>query len=61
MTAPTGRPLGRPPKITAQQVRAIRTRYARGGISQQALAREYGLAQASVCAIVRRLAWRDVP
>jgi DNA-binding MarR family transcriptional regulator len=61
MTKPTGRPLGRPPKITIEQVRAIRTRYARGGISQQALAREYGLAQASVCAIVRRLAWKDVP
>ena len=47
-------------KLTADTVRAIRTRYAAGGISQDALAAEYGLIQAHVSRIIRRVAWAHV-
>lgn len=48
-------------KLTAEQVEAIRSRYAAGGISQQALADHYGLSQPSVSALLRRETWARVP
>jgi len=48
-------------KITATDVRAIRARYAAGGVAALALGREYGLSQTTVSAIIRRKIWRHVP
>jgi hypothetical protein len=47
-------------KLTADDVRAIRSRIAAGGVSQAALAREYGISTASVCLIVQRKTWQHV-
>lgn len=47
-------------KLTATQVRELRERYARGGIRQVDLGREYGICQAAVGYIVRREIWRDL-
>lgn len=47
-------------KITDDIVREIRERLACGGITQSALAAEYGIAQCSVSEIVRRVTWRHV-
>ena len=44
-------------KITQEIAEDIRRRYAAGGVSQQALADEYGIAQRTVSQIVRGLAW----
>ncbi len=44
-------------KLTAEGVRAIRERYARGE-RQTALAREYGVSQAVISAVVLGKAWR---
>ena len=44
-------------RLTEDQVQAIRSKYAAGGISQQALADQYGIGQASVSRIVRRANW----
>jgi DNA-binding Lrp family transcriptional regulator len=38
-------------------VREIRDRYAEGRVSQQRLADEFGVAQTTVSAIIRRLTW----
>ena len=43
--------------LSPQQVEDIRCRYARGGISQFALSAEYGVAQTTISAIVRRKNW----
>lgn len=51
------RPLSR---LTEADVAAIRDRYARGGISQDALATEYGVCQATISQTVRRERWRRV-
>jgi hypothetical protein len=48
-------------KLTEEQVRQIRQRYAAGGISQQKLAEEYGLKQAALGELIRRETWRHVP
>lgn len=45
-------------KLTAEQVNEIRTRYAAGGVSQQALGNEYGVTQAVVSAIILGKLWR---
>lgn len=47
-------------KIGALQVRAIRARYAAGGVSQQALADEYGITQTAVSSIVKRKTWQHI-
>lgn len=47
-------------RLTADQVREIRRRYAAGGISQTALADEYGVTQTQVSQIVSRKSWRHV-
>jgi uncharacterized protein (DUF433 family) len=44
-------------KLTEAIVRDIRERYAAGGVSQQALADEYGLTQVNVSTIVRQKSW----
>lgn len=48
-------------KLTETQVTEIRQRYAAGGITQKALAKEYGLIQTTVGEIVRRVIWKHVP
>jgi hypothetical protein len=47
-------------KLTEAAVRDIRARYAKGGISQQALADEYGVVQTIVSRVIRRETWRHV-
>ncbi|WP_460941414.1 hypothetical protein [Sediminivirga luteola] len=48
-------------KLTAQQVSEIRRRYATGGVTQVALAEQFGVDQAHISSIVRRKAWAHVP
>ena len=48
-------------KLTEPEVVTIRRRYAAGGISQAALAREYGVSPALVGMIVRRQIWTQSP
>lgn len=45
-----------PPKYT----REIRARYATGGITQTALAAEYGVSKTAISAIVNRLNWKHI-
>lgn len=52
---------GRSAKLTESQVREIRTRYARGDVSQAALGIEYGISQTHIGTIVRREAWAPLP
>lgn len=47
-------------KLTAAAVRVIRRRYATGGVSQQALANEFGVARSLIGPIIRREAWTHV-
>lgn len=47
-------------KLTEDNVRAIRQRYASGGITQQALADEYGVGNSVICTIVKRKRWKHV-
>lgn len=47
-------------KLTDEQVREMRRRYADGGISQRLLGLEYGIQQGAVSAIVRGLKWSHV-
>jgi hypothetical protein len=46
-------------KFTWQQVREIRARYAMGNITQRALAREHGVNQYAIWAIVIGKTWRE--
>lgn len=48
-------------KLTVQQVSEIRRRYATGGVTQVALAEQFGVDQAHISSIVRRKAWAHVP
>ncbi len=45
--------------LTREQVEVIRSRYARKEASQSALAREYGVAQTTISALIRRENWQD--
>jgi len=47
-------------KLTWQKVREMRERYALGGVTQDALGREYGVVQSGVSFIVRDRAWKEV-
>lgn len=47
-------------RLDAAQVRAIRARHAVGGITQRAIAREYGVLPGHVSEIVTRKIWRHV-
>jgi uncharacterized protein involved in exopolysaccharide biosynthesis len=60
-TAEKGRWGGQLAKITASQVQELRARYAQGRVTQKALGQEYGLKQAQVSEIIRRVAWVHVP
>lgn len=44
-------------KLTREQVDAIRTRYAAGGVTQEQLGHEYGISGAHVCGIVKGRFW----
>jgi hypothetical protein len=48
-------------KLTADAVREIRARFAAGGVTQTALAREYGVDFRSVSQIIRRKRWQHIP
>jgi hypothetical protein len=47
-------------KLTEDQVREIRRRYSEGGITQKALAAEYGVTQTCVGGITRGKGWKHV-
>lgn len=47
-------------KLTAADVVAIRVRYAQGGVSQTALAREFGVSPTSIGRVVRKDLWSHV-
>jgi hypothetical protein len=47
-------------KLTDVQVLEIRSRYQAGGVSQQALAIEYGVCQPNIGCIVRREHWKHI-
>lgn len=46
--------------LTDSSVRELRRRYAAGGITQENLAREYGIDQTTVSDIVRRRSWKHL-
>ncbi len=48
-------------KLTETQVTEIRQRYARGGISQDALASEYNVTRGCIAGITQRKNWRHIP
>jgi len=48
-------------KLTEAQVRAMRSEYAAGGISQPALAKRYAIGLSTVQDILRRRSWKHVP
>lgn len=58
-TLPVGERHGRA-KLTEQQVREIRERYAAGGVSQRELAAEYGVGRLAVSRVVRRTVWTHI-
>jgi hypothetical protein len=47
-------------KLTRRDVRAIRRAYARAGVSQAALAEQYGVSQSAVGMVIRRVNWGHV-
>lgn len=47
-------------KLKANDVREIRKRYAKGGITQVDLGKMFGVCQATVKEIIRREIWRDI-
>jgi hypothetical protein len=47
-------------KLQDDDVRAIRSEYAQGGISQEALASRFGVAQALISGIILRKRWRHI-
>ena len=49
-----------PPKLTGQEVCRIRDRYARGGVTMQALADEYKVCLVAIWKIIHRKMWTSV-
>ena len=47
-------------KLTEDDVREIRTRFANGGLSHQVLGDEYGVSRGQILRIVRRLNWKHI-
>lgn len=47
-------------RLTENQVRTIRQRYAASGITQYDLAREYGVSQFAISSIIRGRTWRHI-
>lgn len=45
-------------KLTVTAVRDIRERYARGGVSQKAIAADYGVSQPVIGKVVRGITWK---
>ena len=48
-------------KLTAAKVLEIRAKYAAGGVSQRALAIEYGVSQLPIEQIIKRKLWKHIP
>ena len=48
-------------RLTDEAVAAIRERYRIGELSQEQIAREFGVSQITVSRVIRRVAWRHVP
>lgn len=48
-------------RLTESQVIAIRNRYQQGGITQQSLAREYGVSRPMIGHIIARRNWKHLP
>jgi hypothetical protein len=46
--------------LNEDEVRAIRARYAEGGISQAELGEQYGVTQVMISLIVRRKSWKHI-
>lgn len=49
-----------PAKLTNSQVREIRRRYAKGGISQDTLGNIYGVTQTTIGRLIRRESWSHI-
>ena len=47
-------------KLTDRAVRDIRQRYAAGGITQEALADEYGVSHVTIYWVIKRGTWKHV-
>lgn len=47
-------------KLTEDQVREIKIRYGKDGVTQQMLATEFGVAQTKISDIVRGKTWKHV-
>lgn len=47
-------------KLTDAIVKEIRVRYAAGGVSQAKLARQYGVGQSAISAVIKRQTWKHV-
>lgn len=47
-------------RLSDGDVRMIRARYAAGGVTQRALAREYGISQHAIGRVLRRMTWGHV-
>lgn len=47
-------------KLTEKQVRAIREKYARGGVTQVRLAKDYGISERAVSHIINYTRWIDI-
>lgn len=48
------------PRLTSEQVLSIRERYAKGGITQQALADRYGKRLGTISAIIKCTSWKKL-
>jgi HNH endonuclease len=47
-------------KLTEADVREIRSRYAAGGVTQRALAEEFGVIHQTIHSIIRRKNWKHI-
>jgi hypothetical protein len=47
-------------RLTENQVREIRRRFAAGGVTKAALGREYGIDEVSIGAVIARKTWKHV-
>lgn len=54
------RKIRRKSKLTDDQVRDIRKRYAEGGITQQELGSEFGVTHCAIGKVVKRKSYKDV-
>lgn len=47
-------------KLTAEQVRTIRQRYAKEDVTMTSLGKEYGVVKGTIRSVVRRITWRHI-